>query len=258
MAHAAAVHHGEHETSFWPLPTGLGVLLTPIALIAHFVWHMPMLGVVLGGVAAAAFALGLAGWVKEFFARGTEEGVSTIAVGAFIASEVVIFGTLFAAFWMGRIVHADKWAAWVPANLDLGLAFWLTVILWASSLTIVLAERALDRGNRGGAQAWLLATFAFGTLFVILHMNEWSHLSAGGFNLGTSIYATTFYGLTGVHTSHVIVGLAMQVFLFGAVSSGLMTREKPTFFRAASLYWHFVDIMWLMVASNAYLVGGLR
>lgn len=255
MAHAA-VHHGEHETSLWPLVTGLGILLIPIALIAYFVWHMPFLGVILGGAAAALMAVGLAGWTREFFTRGTEEGLGIFAVGAFIASEVVIFGTMFAAFWLGRIFYADQWASWIPGGLNLNLALWLTFILWASSFTIICAERAVEEGKRGGAQMWLLATFALGLLFVILHMNEWGHLAAGGFRLGANIYATTFYGLTGVHTAHVIVGLVMQIFLFGAIATGLMTREKPTFFRAAGLYWHFVDIMWLMVASNAYLIGG--
>jgi cytochrome c oxidase subunit 3 len=257
MAHAA-IHSGEHETSTWPLVTGLSVLLLPIALLAYFVWHLPVLGVVLGGAVAALMAVGLAGWAREFFTYGTEEGLGTIAVAAFIVSEVVIFGTVFVGFWMGRIVHAGQWAAWIPAGLDLTLALWLTIILWASSATIWLAGRALERGSRGAAQIWLLATFALGLLFVVLHVNEWNHLAAGGFRLGANIYATTFYGLTGVHTSHVVVGLVMQVFLFGVVAAGLMTRNKTTFFRAAALYWHFVDIMWLMVASNAYLIGGLR
>ncbi|MBI1865186.1 MAG: heme-copper oxidase subunit III [Nitrospirae bacterium] len=254
----AAVHHGEHETSFWPLPTGLGILLVPIALTAYFAWQVKPVAVLLGGGALALLAIGLGGWVREFFTRGTDEGVGTIAVGAFIASEVVIFGTMFVAFWMGRIVYADQWAAWIPGNLNLRLALWLTFILWASSGTILMAERAMERGYKNASLSWLAVTFALGLLFVVLHMNEWRHLSEGGFALGSNIYATTFYSLTGVHTSHVVVGLAMQVFLIGAVATGLMTSARTTFFRASSLYWHFVDIMWLMVASNVYLVGGLR
>ncbi|MDO8569360.1 MAG: cytochrome c oxidase subunit 3, partial [bacterium] len=101
-------------------------------------------------------------------------------------------------------------------------------------------------------------TFALGLLFVVLHLNEWSHLAAGGFRLGANLYATTFYGLTGVHTSHVVVGLAIQLLLFGVLASGLMQQGRATFFRGASLYWHFVDIMWIMVAANAYLIGGTR
>ncbi len=254
----AAVHHGEHETSVWPLPTGLAVLFAALALTARFAWQMPFLGLVLGGGAAALLAVGIGGWAREFFTKGTEEGIGPIAVGAFIASEVIIFGTMFAAFWMGRIVYAEQWSAWIPSNLNLVLALWLTLILWASSGTIIMAERAMERGDRNSSLGWLGATFVLGLLFVVLHMNEWAHLAAGGFNLGSSIYATTFYSLTGVHTSHVIVGLLMQIVLFAVVAARLMTPQRVTFFRASSIYWHFVDIMWLMVASNAYLVGGLR
>ena len=216
---------------------------------------MPLGGVVLAGLSLVLFAVGLSGWAREFFTHGTEEGFGPVAVACFILSEVIIFGTMFAAFWLARIDHASEWASWIPANLNLMLALWLTLILWASSATILLAERALEHGSRGASLFWLVATFALGTLFVVLHMNEWGHLVADGFRVGSNAYATTFYGLTGVHTSHVIVGLAIQLLLFGVVASGIMTPNRTTFFRGASLYWHFVDIMWIMVASNAYLIG---
>ncbi len=254
----AITHHSYHETSPWPLVTGLGVLLTPLALLAYFVWHAPLAALVLGGATLAMLAVGLSGWAREFFTHGTEEGLGPIAVAAFIVSEVIIFGTVFAAFWLGRVDHAEHWAGYIPAGLDLKLALWLTLILWASSATIVLAERAFARGSRSASQFWLVATFVLGLLFVVLHMNEWSHLAAGGFRIGTNIYATTFYGLTGVHTSHVIVGLAIQLLLLGVLASGLMRGDRITLFRGTSLYWHFVDIMWLMVAANAYVIGGTR
>jgi cytochrome c oxidase subunit 3 len=254
----AVTHHSHHETSPWPLVTGLGVLLSALALVAYFHLQSHLLGVVLGGGTLALLAIGLSGWSREFFTHGTEEGLGPIAVAAFIISEVMIFGTVFAAFWLGRVDHAEEWASYIPAGLDAKLAVWLTLILWASSATIVLAERAFARGNRGASQFWLVATFTLGLAFVVLHMNEWSHLSAGGFRVGSNIYATTFYGMTGVHTSHVIVGLAVQLLMLGMLASGLMKGNRITLYRGASLYWHFVDIMWLMVAANAYIIGGTR
>src|SRR3970282_2628077 len=119
----------------------------------------------------------MSGWAREFFARGTERGLGAVPVAAFIVSEVMIFGTMFAAFWLGRIDHAEQWASFIPANLNLTLALWLTVILWASSATIVLAGRAFERGNRAASQLWLVATFALGLLFVVLYLNEWSDLA---------------------------------------------------------------------------------
>jgi cytochrome c oxidase subunit 3 len=140
-----ATQHSEHETSLWPLLTGVGVLLIALALLAFFEWQMPMLGIVLsGGV--------------------IEEGLGSVAVAVFIVSEVMIFGTMFAAFWMGRIDNADQWASYIPTDLDRTFAIWLTLILWASSITIVLSQRAFERDNRGSAQFWLVATFALGLL----------------------------------------------------------------------------------------------
>jgi cytochrome c oxidase subunit 3 len=95
-----------------------------------------------------------------------------------------------------------------------------------------------------------------GLLFVVLHMNEWRHLIGEGFTVDANVYATAFYSLTGVHTSHVIVGLGINLVLFWVVASGLMTTDRTTLYKGAGLYWHFVDIMWLLVAANAYLIGG--
>lgn len=253
---AEAVVHSEHETSLWPLLVGLSVLLTALAILAGFHWQMPTLGVILGGATLAILAVGVAGWAREFFTEGTEEGLGVIAVAAFIVSEVIIFGTVFAAFWRGRIMNHEVWASYIPEGLSLGFAIWLTLILWASSLTIIASERAFSKGSRRAATGWLTVTFVLGVLFVVLHMNEWRHLIEEGFTVGANVYASTFYGLTGVHTSHVIVGLFIFMVLFYVVAGGLMTKERVTLYRGAALYWHFVDIMWLLVAGNAYLIGG--
>ena len=253
-----AIHsdpHSPHETSPWPLVVGCGILLSALALLTAFAWGMPMLGIILGGATLAIFAVGLTGWAREFYTEGEEEGLGPVAVAAFILSEVIIFGTVFAAFWVGRIENLETWASYVPEGLDLWFALWLTLILWASSITILVSERAFHAGNRGGALLWLTITFGLGTLFVILHMNEWAHLVEEGFVPGANIYASTFYGLTGVHTSHVLVGLFIHLVLFYVVFANLMTKGRTTLFTGAALYWHFVDIMWLLVAGNAYLIG---
>jgi cytochrome c oxidase subunit 3 len=251
----AVAHHSHHETSNAPFFVGMGVVLTALTILSFSQWQSPTAGIVLGGITLALMAIGLTLWSREFFKHGIEEGFGTIAVAWFIVSEVIIFGTMFAAFWYVRINLADVWAGYIPAGMNLGLAGWLTLILWASSATIVLAERAFEHGKRASSQFWLLATFALGLLFVVLHMQEWMHLAHEGFKVGANAYANTFYGLTGVHTSHVIVGLLIQIVLFGVLATGLMKTERATLFRGASLYWHFVDLMWLLVAGNAYIIG---
>jgi cytochrome c oxidase subunit 3 len=110
MAQHEAHHHlGEHEYSFWPLPVGIAILLLPVTFVSYFVWQKPLLALVLGGVSVALFILSLAGWAYEFFKKGHEEGLGFPAMLFFIVSEVVIFGTMFAAFYMARIAHADQW-----------------------------------------------------------------------------------------------------------------------------------------------------
>ncbi len=255
MSEATHSEHAEHETSPWPMVVGAGVLLAALSLLTGFEWNMPVAGIVMGGSTVAVLAIGLSGWAREFFLTGEEEGLGPIAVSAFILSEVMIFGTVFAAFWVGRIENMDVWASFVPEGLEVSFAVWLSFILWASSLSILLAEKKFSKGDKNGALLWLGVTFALGTLFVVLHMNEWAHLIGEGFTPGANLYATSFYGLTGVHTSHVIVGLFIHAILFGVIASGIMTKERNTFFKGASLYWHFVDIMWLLVAGNAYLIG---
>jgi cytochrome c oxidase subunit 3 len=253
----ASVHHSEHETSPWPMVVGLGVMLAAASLLTASAWGNPTLGIVLGGITVLVLAFGLTGWAREFFTTGEEEGLGPVAVAAFIVSEVIIFGTVFAAFWLGRLEHFAEWHTYVPEGLNVGFAVWLTLILWASSITILVSERAFSKGQRGAAMFWLAATFGLGTLFVVLHMNEWLHLIDEGFVVGSNVFANTFFGLTGVHTSHVIVGLAIHLVLFAMIASNLMPQNRTTFYKGAALYWHFVDIMWLLVAANAYVIGGM-
>ncbi|ADO45339.1 MAG: heme-copper oxidase subunit III [Hydrogenobacter thermophilus] len=257
MAQHEVHHHlGAHETSFWPLPVGLGILLLPISLTAYFAWHQQMLGLVLGGFSLLLMVFGLIGWADEFFKKGHEEGFGSLAITLFIATEVIIFGTMFAAFWTARIAHADIWHSWVP-KMNFVIPAILTLILWASSFTILVSEKSAESGKRGASILWLLATLILGSAFVVIHFNEWQHLWHEGFTLSSNMYGTGFYALTGIHTSHVLVGLVSQLYVLWLLLSGRMTSHRTTMFKAVSIYWHFVDLMWLLVASSAYIIGGL-
>ena len=152
----------EHETSVWPALVGLSVLLTALSIISYFQWQLHTLGILLFGAMLAFLAIGAAGWARESFQHGleVEDGLGPIAVAAFIVSEVIIFGTVFVAFWFFRITHIDTWASYIPEGLEISLAIWLTLILWASSLTIVLSEKAFLAGNKSGAliERWPLCS----------------------------------------------------------------------------------------------------
>ncbi|ADC90133.1 cytochrome c oxidase subunit III [Thermocrinis albus DSM 14484] len=256
--HHGAHHLGAHEYSFWPLPVGMAVLLLPITFIAYFVWAKSMLALLLGGMSLALLVVGLSGWAYEFYTRGHEEGLGFPAMMFFIVSEIVIFGTMFAAFYMARVAHASQWKSWVPQELNLYTPLILTLILWTSSGTAALAEKFAHAERRGLSALFFLFTIGLGALFAIIHIQEWTHLWHSGFTLSSNMYGTGFYALTGIHTSHVFVGLIMMVVAVFLLLTGKITHHKgQTYVRATVLYWHFVDLMWLLVASSAYLIGSL-
>ncbi len=238
------------------MPIGIGALLIPIGftMYFHYGWQMP--GLIVGAVGLILILVGAAGWANEHFATEKDEGFGWLGILSFILSEIVIFGTLFAAFWTARVTHADEWTSWVPEGISLQMAGILTLILWASSFTIFKAELALEEeGDTGKALTWTILTFILGSLFVVLHVREWMHLWEEGFTLSANMYGTGFYALTGLHTSHVLVGLVMQLYVMWLLISGKMNKDKPTLMKATSAYWHFVDVMWMLVAGTAYLVG---
>ncbi|RUM30926.1 MAG: heme-copper oxidase subunit III [Aquifex sp.] len=256
MAHAQHMHH--EEVSVWPFVIGIGTLLVPIAFTTYFAWGAQLAGLVLGGVSLLLILLGAAGWANEHFSGEQEYGAGAIGIIFFIISEVVIFGTLFAAYYTARATHAWEWANWVPEGISLKMAGILTLILWASSFTIWKAETILEEeGNNGKALTWVFFTFVLGLLFVILHVNEWRHLWHEGFTLSSNMYGTGFYALTGLHTSHVILGLITHLYSMWLLATGKMNQMRPTVLRATSAYWHFVDFMWILVAASVYLIGTL-
>ncbi|MCS7261907.1 MAG: heme-copper oxidase subunit III [Aquificaceae bacterium] len=253
------VHHlGEHEYSYWPLPVGLSVLLLPISFIALMVWQKPMLALVFGGVSLVLLLLGTVGWINEFFSKGHEEGLGLPAMMFFIVSEVVIFGTMFVGFYMARVSQAEVWSQWVPKGMNLTIPLILTFILWASSATIAFAEKFFEMGRNTLSALFVLLTIVLGTAFMVIHIMEWLHLWHAGFTLSSNMYGTSFYMLTGIHTSHIVVGILTMIVALYILLAGKANQHKGhTYIKAITLYWHFVDIMWLLVASSAYLIGSL-
>ncbi|ADC90194.1 cytochrome c oxidase subunit III [Thermocrinis albus DSM 14484] len=253
MAHEGT-HAAHHETSPWGLPTGLVPLFLSLAAVAYFGWHQPLLALVLGGVGLVLFVLGVTGWAAEYFSRGKDEGLGFQGIIWFVFAEVVIFGSVIAGFWTARVTHATEWVTkWIPeGGMNLSLVALLTVILWISSYTIWRAEKSLEHGDVNGYRLWLIATMVLGSLFILLHALEWNHLWQKGFTISANMYGTGFYTLTGIHASHVLVGIGMQLILLLNSSRAL---GKITPIRAASYYWHFVDLAWLLVAGTAYIVG---
>ncbi|MBD2488528.1 heme-copper oxidase subunit III [Aulosira sp. FACHB-615] len=178
-----------------------------------------------------------------------EEGNKMFGFIVFLLSESVIFLSFFA----GYIVYKLTTPNWLPAGVE-GLEVREpainTVVLVASSFVIYLAERALQRQNLSGFRMYLLATMAMGSYFLAGQAIEWSHL-AFGFTSGT--FGGMFYLLTGFHGLHVLTGILLQLMIL--IRSFIPGNYESGHFgvNATSLFWHFVDVIWIVLFVLLYI-----
>ncbi|HMW22575.1 MAG TPA: heme-copper oxidase subunit III [Burkholderiaceae bacterium] len=252
MSHDAGAAHGDHahgghwEWSMWPAVASLGILALALAFSFHFVYHNGFAAVIALGIGVVMILAGVAGWTSE--AMGHGEGLSFGAMGWFILAEAMIFVSFLAAYWFLRL-ESPFWPPEGTPEIPKTLPLIMTVVLVSSSFTMHHAEALLHAGNQAGFRSWLLITLALGATFLGMSAYEWNHLIHGGFNIGSNVYGTFFFSITGFHGGHVIVGLS--IFLAG-LPSALRGQAEPGFWRTAGLYWHFVDIIWFFVVSQVY------
>lgn len=170
----------------------------------------------------------------------------------FLGGEVVFFGCLIVAFayYRGQWVSTGGPTA---AVLDIPLTAIFTVLLLSSSLTIWLSERGLRAGNLGQARLWLFATVALGLAFLVGQGYEWTSLFDEGITIRSGLFGTTFFTLTGFHGFHVLMGLVALIILASFLAAGRIRGPHSSALETVSLYWHFVDIVWIVVFSVIYL-----
>ena len=176
-----------------------------------------------------------------------------LGIFLFIASEVMLFGSFFTAYFFVRVVNeAPEWPP-EPFHRPAFIALVNTCVLVTSSFTIHWALQSIKRGNRAGLQAGLVLTFLLGLSFLVTQMVEYSRL---GFAPRDGAFASSFYGLTGLHGAHVFVGLCLLAMAtvrafrghFGPDAHDHLGVELP------GIYWHFVDVMWIVVYATVYLL----
>lgn len=248
-AQAHAEHAPEWEVSVWPFVISFGILFAlPVAFAFKFVYEMPFAAILALGVGTPMIVAGIAGWVKEGMGSHHGEGLAFPAMGWFILAEAMIFVSMFAAYWFNRLT-ADAWPPAGSVELPRLLPLVMTFVLVASSFTIHHAEALLHKGERAGFTRWLIVTMALGSVFLGMSAYEWNHLFHLNFTPGTNVFSTAFFSITGLHGSHVIVGLGIFI---AVLLPALKSRINTPFVRTASLYWHFVDIIWFFVVSQVY------
>src|SRR5881409_4053414 len=169
----------------------------------------------------------------------------------FIISEVMVFGAFFTAYFFIRIVNGDQWFPYRGHELPVAVAGVNTAILLSSSLTMHWAQTSIKNGNRFGLKAGILSTFLLGSTFLFVQVNEYAHI---GFAPHDFAQASVFYGLTGLHGAHVFIGLTLLLFTNIRAFRGHFTPEEHRGVEVPGIYWHFVDIMWIVVFTTVYIL----
>ena len=168
----------------------------------------------------------------------------------FIISEVMVFGAFFTAYFFIRVVQGDHWPA-DGTELPKLVAGVNTAILLSSSGTMHWALESAKRGNRFGLQAGIFTTFGLGLTFLFIQINEYWHI---GFAPHDHAQGSVFYGLTGLHGAHVAVGLTLLAMTSVRAFRGHFTPEEHRGVEVPGIYWHFVDIMWVIVFTTVYIL----
>ena len=168
----------------------------------------------------------------------------------FIASETMLFGSFFTAYFFVRVTAGTPWPS-PPYHLPVFVAGVNTAILVTSSFTMHWALQSIKRGNRAGLQAGLLLTFLMGLVFLLTQAREYSRI---GFATDDGAFATIFFGLTGLHGAHVFVGLTLLAVATVRAFRGHYTPEHHHGVEIPGIYWHFVDVMWIVVYTTIYII----
>ena len=238
------------------------------------------------GLAMIAFMM--FGWFRTVIKEGLEGLVSGMldrsfrqGMAWFILSEVMFFAAFFGALFYARIISvpwlagaghrlethlflwpdfADTWPLFMtPAGNSTeamaawGLPFVNTVILVTSSVTVTFAHWALKKNSRLPLKIWLGITVLLGVTFLTLQVVEYEHAYQElGLSLGSGIYGSTFFMLTGFHGAHVAMGTIMLAVTLLRCFRGHFSSDSHFAFEAVSWYWHFVDVVWLFLFTFVY------
>jgi cytochrome c oxidase subunit III len=174
----------------------------------------------------------------------------TLGMLLFIISEVMVFGAFFTAYFFIRVVAGDEWPA-PGTELPVAIAGVNTAVLVSSSLTMHWALESIKADNRWGLKAGMVTTFLLGATFLFVQINEYVHV---GFSPQDSAQGTIFYGLTGLHGAHVFIGLTLLAMVTIRAFRGHFSSAEHHGVEVPGIYWHFVDVMWIVVYTTIYIL----
>lgn len=171
-------------------------------------------------------------------------------------SLILAESAIFSIFVVAYIFYIGKSLSGPTPREVLDIPIINTICLLSSSITIHLAVSALRQGKTGTFTGWWLATIALGLKFIVGTGQEWHRLIYhAGLTIRTNLFGTTYYSLVGLHAFHVIVGLVMLSIVMAFALTGKVEEQHSKRVDVLSLYWHFVDAVWVVVFTTVYIVG---
>jgi heme/copper-type cytochrome/quinol oxidase subunit 3 len=178
-----------------------------------------------------------------------------ILMWLFLASDCMFFGALIATYMIYRGRAEDMGTGPYPAELiDIPYTSVSAFVLLMSSLTMVLALAGLQRGDLRASRLWIFSTAALGIIFLGGQYFEFTEFYHEGLGLTTNMFGTTFFTLTGFHGLHVTIGVIWLITLLFVSLRGGLNKDDSLDLEIAGLYWHFVDIVWIVIFTLVYLI----
>jgi heme/copper-type cytochrome/quinol oxidase subunit 3 len=175
-----------------------------------------------------------------------------LAIWTFIGSECMFFASLISTY---LVYKGKSLSGPTPGKmLEIPLVTVGTALLLFSSLFVVLALNGAQRGNRKQLLGWLGATILCGVFFVGMQVYEFTHFIHEGLTIKTNLFGSTFFLLTGFHGTHVTLGVIWLFTVFVTALRGQLPPAKALNLEMAALYWHFVDVVWIVIFPVVYLM----
>jgi len=201
--------------------------------------------------------------VEELEAHGAEEHETSlgldnrkVAIWAFLGSECMFFGALIATY---LLFHTHLNGGPGPKDVyNIPYTSVSSFVLLMSSLTMVLALAAIQRGDERGLRVWLLATAFLGMTFIGGQVYEFTEFFKEGLTIKTSPFGSAFFMLTGFHGAHVTIGILMLLSLFQLSRMGKLPTSGSLKVELVGLYWHFVDVVWIVIFTVVYLIPAAK
>jgi cytochrome c oxidase subunit 3 len=251
------------DPSPWPLHLSIGLFFVASGLVMYmheyqFGWAFCLFGLILA-----------ISWIKEWFEdviyEATFQGKHTTKVqtglkygmGLFILSEIMFFLSFFWAFFHSSLSPSIEFGCiWPPKEISVinpyAIPLWNTLLLVTSGITITLSHANLRIGNLERSSSDLIDTISLGVIFTILQVAEYC---TSEFTISDSVYGSVFYMITGFHGFHVLVGTIFLIVCFFRMKRNHFTSEHHVGYEFAIWYWHFVDVIWILVYIFIYIWG---